>query len=118
VLEPWHAAASVETDGRLTMKSVRVRYTVRPDFVEANKANVRAVMEELRAKGDSGVHYSAHVEPDGVSFVHLVILRDEEASKVIPSLEAFGRFREALRGGAVSPPASEDWEVVGSNFVG
>lgn len=98
------------------MKAIRVKYTVPADYVETNQANIRAVMEELRAKGDVGVRYSAFIAPDGRTFVHLAIVRDDEAAKVIPSLPAFQTFRAGLKENAETPPAAEDWAVVGTSF--
>lgn len=98
------------------MKAIRVQYTVPADFVETNQANIRAVMDELRSKGDVGVKYAAYITGEGRTFVHLVVLRDEEAQSVIPSLAAFQTFRTALKENAETPPAAEDWTVVGTSF--
>ncbi|MCP4809396.1 MAG: hypothetical protein GY913_11535 [Proteobacteria bacterium] len=67
------------------MKAIRVTYTVRPDFVATNEANIRAVMDD-ESKGD-----------------------------IIPGPAAFGAFRAALKGGATSPPQQADWTVVGTS---
>lgn len=98
------------------MKAVKVQYTVRADYVETNKQNIKAVVSELRNMGDTGVKYSVFIEEDGNSFVHLSILRDEAASKVISSLDSFKKFREQLNTGAVSQPVSVDLEIVDSSF--
>ena len=36
------------------MSSVRVQYTVRPEYTETNKRNIAAVMAELRELGNPG----------------------------------------------------------------
>jgi hypothetical protein len=99
------------------MKATRVQYTVRADYVATNEANIQAVMEELRAKGEVGVKYSAYRTGDGGrTFVHLVVAKDEESISVVPRLAAFQTFREGLSGGAESPPQVERWDVVGTSF--
>lgn len=97
------------------MKAIRVTYQVRPDFVATNESNIQAVMAELAALGDSGVRYMAF-RTDETTFVHVVILDSADKADVVPGLEAFGTFRAALKGGAVSPPSQADWAVVGTSF--
>ena len=97
------------------MLATQVTYRVHPAFVTTNQANIGAVMAELAALGDVGVQYTAFLRPDGVTFVHLVVARDEAAMKIVPNLADFRVFREALRTGAESPPENESWSVVGAN---
>lgn len=98
------------------MLALRVRYTVNPDFVATNRENIAAVMAELRARGDTGVKYASFLEPDGKTFVHLVVARDEAAQAVVPALDAFKAFQAALRPNLEVPPQTEHWTVVGSSF--
>jgi hypothetical protein len=97
------------------MKTIRVRYTVKPSYVETNKQRVRAVMAALRERGISSVKYVCHVEPDGCTFVHLAMLSDPNDNP-IPGLPEFAAFRTGLTGNLESPPDTQDWEVVGANF--
>jgi hypothetical protein len=98
------------------MNAVRVQYTVRPDFAEQNATNIRAVMEELAASGETGIQYTAFRIEDGNTFVHIVVMEDESKGSVIPSLPAFQIFRAALKGAAVSPPVNDPWAVVGTSY--
>ena len=99
------------------MKAIKVEYTVKPEYVNTNKANIQKVMDELRALGNVGVLYSSYVKEDGCSFVHFAIHRDDEASNVITSLESFKKFNEQLRAeGLVTPPQSTKLEMVGKSF--
>ena len=59
------------------MRAVKVEYTVKPEYVATNKANIQKVMDELRSLGNTGILYSTYVKEDGVSFVHFSIHRDE-----------------------------------------
>ncbi len=98
------------------MKTVQVQYTVKESFVETNKANIAAVMAELRSLGETGVKYAVFLKEDGRTFMHLAATRDEEAGNVIPGLESFKRFREQLQGGAETKPEQQDLALVGSSF--
>jgi hypothetical protein len=100
----------------MKMEASIVQYTVREDYVETNKANINAVMAELRSLGDKGVKYSVFTKEDGKTFVHFVMFRDEEASEVIPNLESFKKFREQLQTGAVVKPVAEELDFVDSHF--
>lgn len=98
------------------MKALRVRYTVKREFVAENRENIAAVMAELRARGETGCQYTSLMEPDGQTFVHLVVARDEAALGVVPTLAAFQAFQAALRPNLTAPPSSERWDVVGSSY--
>jgi hypothetical protein len=99
------------------MKINRIQYTVQPGFAEKNKQNIAKVMEELRRLNHPGIHYSAYVLEDGKTFMHLVILKDEAASTVIPSLESFKHFQGELKAGNPEiPPKFEGLELAGASF--
>jgi hypothetical protein len=98
------------------MIAVKVEYTVKPEYVATNKANIQKVMDELRGLGNSGILYSTYLKEDGVSFVHFSIQNTEE--NIIPSLAAFKTFSsqlkaEGLVGGA---PHALKLEMVGKSF--
>ena len=98
------------------MKAVKVKYTVKPEYVATNIANIQKVMDELRDKGDTGVLYSTYVKDDGVSFVHFAIYRSEE--NIIPSLAAFQAFTAQLKaeGLAGNPPTSVKLDMIAKSF--
>lgn len=97
------------------MKTIRVQYTVKKEFVETNKANIQAVMDELRSQNNANVQYSAFLLEDGQTFMHFVVLKDEEAGTVVPGLQAFKAFQTALKASQPEvPPKSEVLDLVGS----
>jgi len=51
------------------MRAVKVEYTVKPEYVSTNKANIQKVMDELRALGDVGILYSSYVKEDGCKII-------------------------------------------------
>src|SRR5258706_15912438 len=99
------------------MRAVKVEYTVKPEYVSTNKANIQKVMDELRALGDVGILYSSYVKEDGVSFVHFSIHRDSEEPNLLTTLPAFKAFSTQLKAeGIVTPPQSTKLEMVGKSF--
>jgi len=98
------------------MRAVKVEYTVKPEYVTTNKANIQKVMDELRSLGNTGILYSTYIKEDGVSFVHFSIHKDEE--NIIPSLSAFKIFSTQLKaeGLAGDVPQAVKLEMVAKSF--
>jgi len=98
------------------MRAVKVEYTVKPGYVDTNKANIEKVMEELRASGDTSVLYSTYVKEDGVSFVHFSI--HSNAENPITSLPAFKAFTTQLKAEGLvgEPPTAQQLTMVAKSF--
>ena len=99
------------------MTSTKVEYTIKAEFAEQNKQNIQAVMDELRALGDTGVWYSSAVKEDGKSFVHVVVARDEAASAVLPELASFKKFQAELKENIEVAPDVERMTVIATSFT-
>ncbi len=98
------------------MKAVKVQYTVKEEYVETNKRNIRKVMAELRKLNDPGIKYSAFVLDDGKSFVHFVMQTDGGAT-AIGDLDSFKSFRQQLQESQPEvPPKAENLSLAGSSF--
>jgi hypothetical protein len=99
------------------MKIIRVQYTVKSEFVEQNRKNIRAVMAELNANPIDGLRYSTYLLPDGVSFMHLSIAKDAETSGKLGQMELFKIFQAELRASEpLSLPKPEELKFVGAGF--
>lgn len=98
------------------MRAVKVEYTVKPGYVDTNKANIAKVMEELRATGDKNILYSTYLKEDGVSFVHFAIYNN--ADNILTSLPAFKAFTTQLKaeGLAGNAPKTQHLQMVGKSF--
>jgi hypothetical protein len=98
------------------MRAVKVEYTVKPEYVTINKANIQKVMDELRALGNTGTLYSAYLKEDGVSFIHFAIYDSEE--NIIPSLPAFKAFSAQLKAEGLvgDAPHALKMDMVGKSF--
>ncbi|MBO6515430.1 MAG: hypothetical protein JJ975_02670 [Bacteroidia bacterium] len=99
------------------MKIVRVTYTVRPEYVEQNKANIEQVMNDLRALNNPNTKYASYLAEDGVSFMHFAQYPDEETAQLLNELPSFAKFRQELKASnPVSPPQSNHMTLVGAAF--
>ena len=59
-----------------TMKVIR--YRTKPEQGDENERLIREVFAELAQEGPEGLDYAAFRFDDGVSFVHVAVLDDEE----------------------------------------
>ena len=79
------------------MKSVKVTYTVKPSFVEQNKANINVFINELKESGNTDVRYSIYLGEDGRTFTHISLYSSETAQEQfldMPSFKAFQQQRD------------------------
>ena len=99
------------------MKAVKVTYTVKPEYVDQNKANIRRVMEASRTNPILGMRYASFTLDDGQTFVHINMAEDEETLSKLGELKEFEDFRMALVASEpISPPDSENLNLVAAGF--
>ena len=99
------------------MMITKIQYTVKPEFVETNKQNIQAVMEELKSLGNNNIRYSSYIFEDGKTFMHFVVAKDEETNKILTGLEVFKKFQTELKAsGPEVPPKVDHLNLVGSSF--
>jgi len=98
------------------MRTVMVRYQVRPDAVAENEALIRKVFDQLAREQPQGLRYQSIKLADGVSFVHVATL---EGAGVNPltQMAAFKEFISGIKERCVEQPATVEAQVVGS-YVG
>ena len=99
------------------MKAIRVHYTVKSEYVEQNKRNIKAVMDELMTSPVDGIRYSTYLLPDGQTFMHLNIARDDDALAQFREIASLKKFQKELKAsGPITPPKAEDLIVVGAGY--
>ncbi|OCA69900.1 hypothetical protein BBH99_03690 [Chryseobacterium contaminans] len=79
------------------MINVIVSYTVKPEFVSANKANVEKFLNDFKNLDQSTFEYKVFVKEDGVTFLHYSNYINEEVQHEIlniPSFKEFQRLRD------------------------
>jgi hypothetical protein len=88
-----------------------VRYTTRPDAADDNEQLIRAVFAQLEEETPAGLRYAAVRLDDGVSFVHIALLDDED--NPLLDLPAFGAFTSAIASRCVDGPTASQGAVIG-----
>ncbi|AZB33887.1 MULTISPECIES: hypothetical protein [Chryseobacterium] len=79
------------------MINVIVSYTVKPEFVSANKANIEKFLNDFKNLDQSTFEYKVFVKEDGVTFLHYSNYANEEVQHEIlnvPSFKEFQRLRD------------------------
>ena len=96
------------------MKVTRVQYTVHDGFADENKANIAAVMRELRALRRDDVRYAVYLHADGKTFMHVVHQGSTAAEQFPTSLASFRQFQAALKPNLDVAPKVEQFALVDS----
>jgi hypothetical protein len=97
------------------MEILRVQYTLQADFVNQNKANIEAVMREMRALNPTDVTYAVYILDDGKTFMHLVHRASTDAPNLPSSLESFKHFQAEVKDHFEVPPKSEKFTLVAAS---
>ncbi len=99
------------------MKITRVIYSVKPEYVAQNKANIEQVMTDLRALNNPNTKYASYLEDDGVTFMHFAQYPDEETAQLLNEIPSFAKFRKELKESEpTSPPNAENLSLAGAAF--
>ena len=96
------------------MKTVVVRYKVKPDRVAENEELVRAVYEELHHARPEGLRYATFRLEDGVSFMHLSETDTEDGHSPLTEVAAFARFTKDIGERCDEPPVVTALDEIGS----
>ena len=93
-------------------KSFVIRYQMRPDTTEENKALIQNVFAELAAKQPADMRYAAFRLDDGVTFVHVGSLPDD--GNPLAELPAFQEFGKAFGERTATEPDRASGEIIGA----
>ena len=99
------------------MIALRVRYTVKPTYVEHNKENIQQVMNDLKALGNPNTKYMSFLEEDGKTFMHFAMYPDQETADLLNTLSSFAKFRKELKESEPEiAPQLENLSMVGAGY--
>ena len=99
------------------MKAVKVQYTVKAEYAETNKRNIRKVMVDLQEIAHPGIKYSTFLFEDGKTFIHFGMYSDQAALDVVNNLPSFQFFRDQLKtSGPEVPPKGDDLNLIDSSY--
>jgi hypothetical protein len=100
------------------VKRVMVRYKVNPDQAERNEALVRQVYDELHRTAPAGFRYATFVLEDGVSFMHVASIENEDGRSPLMDIEAFRAFQQDIADRCEESPVLVGMREVGSYRFG
>jgi hypothetical protein len=96
------------------MRSVIVRYRVRPDRAAENEQLVRNVFEQLARERPDGLRYFTFKEADGVSFVHVAMDERADGTSTLGKLAAFKEFVAGVAERCKEQPVTTELTLVGA----
>lgn len=76
------------------MINVTVKYTVTPDFSDANRENIETFLEAFRELDHTKFRYQVFVEEDGCTFRHVSAYADEDIQNQLLAVPAFVEFQK------------------------
>lgn len=76
------------------MINVMVSYTVKPEFVPANKANIQKFLNDFKNLDQSTFEYKVFVKEDGVTFLHYSNYINEEVQHEVLNVPSFKEFQK------------------------
>ena len=94
------------------MKTVMVRYKLKPESVADNEALIKQVFVQLARDKPAGVRYQVFKQADGVSFVHLSAF-DNPDGNPLTQLDAFKAFTAGIKERCVEPPVPVELQQLG-----
>ena len=96
------------------METTIVRYKVKADKADENRAYIRRIFEELDASKPEGLRYVSFNLADGVSFVHIAVVESADGENPLPKTMAFKEFVAEIKDRCEEPPAASSANIVGS----
>ena len=76
------------------MISVKVTYTLKPEFVAKNKANIKIFLDDFNTLNHLDFKYEVFLCEDGITFLHLSSYRNEEIQNQILDVPSFKNFQK------------------------
>lgn len=95
------------------MKRVVVRYSVKPERLEAHESLVRGVFAELAKARPAGLAYQALRLDDGVSFVHVATITTADGANPLRSMASFQAFVRDIDDRLTSPSTTSSATALG-----
>lgn len=94
------------------MKTVMVRYKLKPPSVAENEALIKQVFVQLAQGKPDGMRYQVFKQPDGVSFVHISTF-DNADGNPLTKLDAFKAFTAGIKDRCEEQPVTVELQQVG-----
>lgn len=99
------------------MISVKVTYTVKPEFTEQNKKNIQRFLEDFQQLNPADFTYQVFLGEDKQTFLHLSSYQNEAVQNQIMSVPSFKAFQAARdESGLNNSHTLEVLESIGASF--
>ncbi len=89
-----------------------IRYRTKPESADENERLIRQVFSELATQSPTGLRYAAFRLDDGVSFLHVAVLDEDENPLSVST--AFGEFQSGINERCAEGPVPSDATVIGN----
>jgi hypothetical protein len=76
------------------MITVKVSYTVKPEFVSKNKENISVFLNDFKKMDPSDFKYSVYLKDDNITFVHLSTYKNEIIQNEVLQVASFKEFQK------------------------
>jgi hypothetical protein len=95
------------------MKTVVVRYKVKPEMADENQRLIEQVFAQLAREKTAGVRYQSFRMEDGVSFMHVATREGGPDDSPLVKLETFKAFVAGIRDRCTEPPVTVEVTAIG-----
>ncbi len=96
------------------MINIQVRYTVKPEFADANRANIELFLESFRELDHTQFRYQIFVEEDGLTFCHHSVYLNEDIQKQLLAMPLFLEFQRQRDANLADTPEMKVLKFQGS----
>jgi len=99
------------------MISVKVSYTVKPEFVDQNKNNISSFLADFKKLNTLNFLYNVYLQEDGLTFLHVSMYENETVQNEILNVPSFLNFqKERDESGLDSSCQIESLQLIGSSL--
>ncbi|MDQ7949579.1 MAG: hypothetical protein REI93_12080, partial [Pedobacter sp.] len=96
------------------MISVKVSYTVKPEFVAQNKKNISIFLADFKKMFAVNFLYNVYLQADGVTFLHVSMYENEDVQEQVLNVPSFLSFqKECDESGLDGQPTIENLNLFG-----
>ena len=100
------------------MIAVKVTYQINAQFVEDNKRNIAAFLNDFKEMRTSKFLYHTYVKEDGVTFIHVAMYENADIQQQVLNTPSFLFFQqERDEKGLVAPAVVEALIHLGSSLA-
>ena len=96
------------------MRTVMVRYKVKPESAAENERLIGKVFEQLARDKPAGVRYQVFKLGDGVSFMHVSSSAAGKEGNPLTQLDAFKAFTAGIKERCEEPPVTVEMQPIGA----